>query len=182
MGHDNSRLGHDVSDLTWDNFLGRRLFFLALGRCFHWIVVLPTFPVLELELLGTQIGVASVAAAGRRGFLCWLLLCTGGRRLGLGRRGRSNLHSIKLTSALNRVFHVRTWVLTLPARRLNLPPSVLWKLLLLSGGLLTVFAGSFFNFEADAVGVGFTGVGFIGGCGALLFASSASTRALLKLQ
>jgi hypothetical protein len=54
-------------------------------------------------------------------------------------------------------------VLALPARRLNLPPSVLWKLLLLSGGLLTVFAGSFFNFEADVEGAGFTGVGFIGG-------------------
>lgn len=81
--HDNRRLGHDVSDLTWDNFLGRRLLFLALRRCFHGIVVLPTLPVLELKLLGTQIGVASVAATSGRGFLCWLLLCTRGRRLGL---------------------------------------------------------------------------------------------------
>jgi hypothetical protein len=94
MGHDDRRLGHDVSTLTWDNFLGR-LLFLALGRRFHGIVVLPTLPVLELELLGTQIGVASVAAAGRRGFLCRLLLGTGGGRLGLCRRGRCNLHLSK---------------------------------------------------------------------------------------
>lgn len=82
MSHDNCRLGHDIRALTWDNLLGR-LLFLALGRRFHGIVVLPTLPVLELELLGTQIGVASVAATGRRGFLCWFFLGTGGRRFGL---------------------------------------------------------------------------------------------------
>lgn len=183
-GHDNCRLGHNVCALRGTYFLGRLGLFLALGRCFHGVVVLPPLPVLELKLLGTKIWVASVAAACRRSFLWWLLLGASSRRFGLrgSRRWRCYLNNKINSTAPERAFTTRTCVLTLPALRLNLPPSVLWKLLLLSGGLLTVFAGSFLAFEADVVGVGFTGVGFTRGWGVLDFASSASTLALLKLK